>query len=107
MEKYSPGIEMKLYVDDIRIAPEGWTQAWNAREAIGFLRTLEVTHLSLDHDLGDPGEDTGYDIMGWIEVRVYHEDFPLPDITFHTANPTGRENMQRCLDSIIRRESDK
>ena len=97
---------MKLYVDDIRIAPEGWVQAWNAREAIEQLRTLTVTELSLDHDLGDPGEDTGYDIMGWIEVRVYHENFPLPDIKFHTANPAGRENMQRCLDSIQRRLDD-
>ena len=95
---------MKLYVDDIRIAPAGWTQAWNASEAIGHLATREVTELSLDHDLGDPGECTGYDIMGWIEVRVYHDDFPLPKIKFHTANPVGRDNMQACLDGILRRQ---
>lgn len=96
---------MKLYVDDIRIAPEGWVQAWNAREAVNFLQTREVTHLSLDHDLGDPDEDTGYDIMCWIEIQVYHEDFPLPEITFHTANPKGRENMQAALDAIKRRQN--
>jgi len=94
---------MKLYVDDIRIAPEGWVQAWNAHEAIKFLHDRKVTHLSLDHDLGDPGEDTGYDIMCWIEVRVHLDDFPLPEIKFHTANPTGRDNMQACYDSIKRR----
>lgn len=94
---------MKLYVDDIRIAPEGWVQAWDAMEAIDLLKTLEVTHLSLDHDLGDPDEPTGYDIMGWIEVRVHFENFPLPEIKFHTANPTGRANMQAALDAIKRR----
>lgn len=94
---------MKLYVDDIRIAYRGWTQAWNAREAINFLETRQVTHLSLDHDLGGTNDPTGYDIMKWIEVQVYMEDFPLPEITFHTANPTGRANMQAALDAIKRR----
>ena len=94
---------MKLYVDDIRIAPEGWVQAWDAKEAIEQLSTLTVTDLSLDHDLGDPGEDTGYDIMKWIEVRVHHDGFPLPAIKFHTSNPAGRANMQAAYDSIRRR----
>jgi hypothetical protein len=80
---------MKLYVDDVRIAPDGWAQAWNAKQAIKYLAHGNVTHLSLDHDLGDPNEDTGY----------------LPEITFHTANPTGRKNMQAALDAIIRRQN--
>lgn len=96
---------MKLYVDDIRIAPEGWVQAWNAAQAIKMLSSGEVTELSLDHDLGDPGQATGYDIMLWIEFGVEVNDFILPIINFHTANPAGRDNMQRCLDSIIRRQN--
>lgn len=96
---------MKLYVDDIRIAPEDWTQAWNAREALDILKGREVTHLSLDHDLGDPGEPTGYDIMCFIEMWVYDNEFILPEITFHTANPVGRANMQACLDGILRRQN--
>ena len=91
---------MKLYVDDIRIAPEGWVQAWNAREAINILRDNKVTELSLDHDLGDPGEDTGYDIMGWIEMHVYYNNMKLPNIKFHTANPVGRKNMEAVYNSI-------
>ena len=97
---------MKLYVDDIRNSPECWVQAWDARQALKHLATREVTHLSLDHDLGDPGESTGYDIMMWIEVRVYLENFPLPEIKFHTANPAGRANMQAALDAIKRRLND-
>ena len=94
---------MKLYVDDIRIAPKGWTQAWNAQEALDFLETKEVTHLSLDHDLGNTFDKTGYDIMKWIELRVYMDNFPLPEIKFHTSNPAGRDNMQAALDAIKRR----
>ena len=96
---------MKLYVDDIRIAPEGWVQAWNVKQALKFLSAEEVTHLSLDHDLGDADDNTGYDIMKWIELRVYMENFPLPEITFHTANPTGHANMQAALDAIKRRQT--
>lgn len=98
---------MKLYVDDIRIAPEGWVQAWNAKEALQFLKKGNVTHLSLDHDLGDPEEPTGYDIMCWIEQWVYVERIPLPEIKFHTANPTGRDNMQAAYDAILRRQHNK
>jgi len=96
---------MKLYVDDIRIAPEGWEQTWNARETLKVLKEGKITHLSLDHDLGDVGEPTGYDIMCWIEMAVYDNMIPLPEINFHTANPAGRDNMQACLDAIIRRQN--
>lgn len=97
---------MKLYVDDdlnYRITPEGWARAVDYREAIKYLSTGNVTHLSLDHDLGDPDAPTGYDIMEWIERSVEFDGFILPDINFHTANPTGRANMQAALDSILRR----
>lgn len=94
---------MKLYVDDIRIAPEGWMQAWNAKEALSFLSTGVVTELSLDHDLGGL-QPTGYDIMRWIEEESYTNDqFVVPNIIFHTANPVGRENMEAAYAAILKR----
>ena len=95
---------MKLFVDDERIAPEGWTLAVTAKQAFNHLETGNVTHLSLDHDLGSAALATGYDIMKWIEYKVETEDFKLPVITFHTANPVGRKNMQATLDAILRRQ---
>ena len=95
---------MKLYVDDIRIAPAGWEQAWDFKEAIKYLETKKVQKLSLDHDLGSSLGATGYDIMKWIEYQVEMEGFPLPDIVFHTANGVGRQNMQAALDAILRRQ---
>jgi hypothetical protein len=43
--------------------------------------------------------------MNWIEQAVAFEVITLPEITFHTANPTGRKNMQACLDAILRRQN--
>lgn len=51
---------MKLWLDDVRPAPEGWTRAYTAAEAIDLLKIAlnvgdELDDISLDHDLGaDP-----------------------------------------------------
>jgi hypothetical protein len=52
---------MKVYLDDERVAPEGWYQVRWPEEVIELLESGEVTHLSLDHDLGDDKHGTGYD----------------------------------------------
>lgn len=87
---------MKLWVDDTRPAPEGWTLARTADEAMYYLRnhTLsggDLVELSLDHDLGTVA--TGYAIALLI---VEHGYWPK-DIYFHTANPVGRWNMYQLL----------
>ena len=57
---------MKLWVDDIRKMPS-WYDVWakDADEAIAVLSMKKVTHLSLDHDLGDKKD--GITIANWIE----------------------------------------
>ena len=99
---------MKLWVDDIRLPPDGWVWAKNYDQAIDLLKTNEVSNLSLDHDLGDENEKTGYDIMRWIEEKAFFDaDWSLPRIKFHTSNPAGRRNMNACLLAIKRRMRDK
>jgi hypothetical protein len=44
---------MKVFLDDLRTAPRGWVLVSWPDEAIQLLKTGSVTHLSLDHDLGD------------------------------------------------------
>lgn len=95
---------MKLWLDDKRPAPEGWQHVRTALEATTTLYGRCVTHLSLDHDLGDKVFGTGYDVCRWLEAAVVDDPtFPMPVVTLHTANPVGRQNMQRALDSIARR----
>ncbi|GHG25905.1 MULTISPECIES: cyclic-phosphate processing receiver domain-containing protein [Amycolatopsis] len=75
----------RLWVDDLRPAPPGWTWAKSSAEAIAFLRDGEFAALSLDHDLG--GEDTTRPVVLWL---CEHDRWPA-EVRVHTANPVGRE----------------
>ncbi len=93
---------MKVYLDDQRTPPEGWTHVRTAQEAIEVLKTGKVTEISLDHDLGDDAAGTGYDVVLWIEEAVFARDFDPPAITVHSANPSGRRRMEAGVESILR-----
>ena len=94
---------MKVYLDDERVAPEGWVQVRWPDEAIKLLKTGAVTHLSLDHDLGDDQRGTGYDVLLWIEQEVALYKFIPPDVMqVHSANPAGRKRMLAAIDSIVK-----
>ena len=67
---------IKLWVDDIRPAPEGWHWAETVTEAIRILDTAEVTELSLDHDIS-------------YKVSIGHGD-PRPFCSPETFEPVAR-----------------
>jgi hypothetical protein len=94
---------MKVYLDDVRPAPDGWVLVRTAHEAIAALEAGGVTHISLDHDLGDDGVNgTGYTVACWIEETVALRGFVPPEITIHSANVVGRARMARAIESIER-----
>lgn len=93
---------MKIYLDDERSAPEGWVQVRWPDEAIKLLEAGGVTHLSLDHDLGDDQRGTGYDVLLWIERQVALQSFVPPEITIHSANPAARQRMIAAVDAIMK-----
>ena len=100
---------MRVYLDDIREAPQGWVRAHTPEEVIDFLCLGDVEELSLDHDLGlgsGCAERTGYDVLRWLEEAVATGawTFPLPEIRIHSANPVGRRRMEQAIDSIQRRD---
>lgn len=81
---------MKLWVDDLRPAPEGWSLAKNIDEAKDALEGGEVDETSLDHDLGEGHGREGYDFVLWMaEYGVWPEN----SLTVHSANPPGAEKM--------------
>jgi translation initiation factor 2 alpha subunit (eIF-2alpha) len=96
------GLEMKLFVDDLRDPPDSsWVVARSYNEAIDKLKTGEVEILSLDHDLGL--DLTGYDIISWLEKKIYRDEMKSPkEILVHSANPVGVENIKRAIKSIER-----
>ncbi len=96
-------VAVKLWLDDVRPAPEGWILVRTAHEAIAALQAGGVTHISLDHDLGDDDAfGTGYDVACWIEEAVALRGFVPPEIAVHSANVVGRARMARAIESIER-----
>lgn len=98
---------MKIFLDDVRPCPHDWTLAKNYKECIDFLKTGNVTHLSLDHDLGDDENGTGYDVVCWIEVETALNDFSPPILTIHSANPFGRKRMSSAIERIETLQTEK
>jgi hypothetical protein len=98
---------VKVWLDDLRPAPAGWVHVMTVGEAIALLESGEVEELSLDHDLGLVGEQereqTGYDVLTWIEQRVVTHGFVPPKLSVHSANPPAHERMLRAIESIGRR----
>jgi Cyclic-phosphate processing Receiver domain len=83
---------IRLWVDDLRPAPDGWTLATGSAEAIHLLSTEVVAELSLDHDLG--GDDTTRPIVLWM---CQHEIWPAR-VYVHSANPVGVEWLVGMID---------
>lgn len=81
----------------------GWTRVYWPEEAIALLKAGEVSHISLDHDLGDDDRGTGYDVVLWIEEAVFTKGFKPPFMQVHSANSSAREKMQRGIDNITRK----
>lgn len=80
---------MKLWLDDIREAPEGWKWVNTVEEAINLISTGEVVEASLDHDLGD-GQQEGYRLVLWM---AENDVWPSDAISVHSSNPPGSERM--------------
>ena len=92
---------MKIFLDDERPAPEGFLLVRWPDEVIQLLEHGQVTHLSLDHDLGDDERGTGYDVLLWLEEKVITEGFKPPErITIHSANASAWTKMSQAIDSI-------
>ncbi len=90
---------MKIWVDDLRPVPEGYEWAKSVNQAIALVEKAEANEekvelLDLDHDLGDYYADGGDAIrlLDWLTERGTF--YP---IRIHTANPVGRENMERVI----------
>lgn len=77
---------MKIFLDDERATPDGWMRVYWPDEAIDWLKTGQVTEISLDHDLGDDERGTGYDVVLWIEEAVATQNFMPPKMMVHSAN---------------------
>ena len=96
---------MKLWIDDVRPAPENYFLAKTVNEAkatIEFFenvlmrarpdRTIEL--IDIDHDAGDYAQFGGdyIKLLDWLEETG--RNYP---IRIHSMNPVGVENMRRII----------
>ncbi len=95
---------MKIWVDDLRPAPNGYIWCKTVNDAKNLINTLlnksdfnGVSVIDLDHDAGIFAKQGGdyIKLVDWlVELVVTNElnptKFPL---AFHTMNSVGKENM--------------
>lgn len=94
---------MKLWVDDIRPAPEGWYQARSVNVAkemiIANYPNIEI--ISLDYDSGDYNKFGGdyINILKWLEEAEYQYNRKIATflIHIHSMNPVGVQNMRNII----------
>ena len=97
---------IKVYLDDLRTPPVGFTLVKDARTAIELITEdwEIIEEISLDHDLGDEElYGNGYQVVCEIEDFVFNtRPTHLPYIHVHSANPIGRKRMEYGIRNIER-----
>lgn len=90
---------LKIWVDDVRPAPEGyiWLKSVNeAKRYISMIYSYGVTDimLSVDHDAGDYAKDGGdyIEILNWLE-EIGYDGY----IHIHSMNAVGKINMRNII----------
>lgn len=84
---------MKLWVDDERPAPEGWTWVKTVAETIAALRENEVTEMSLDYSLAN-WED-GSMVVYWLQKNI--EYYPSVSVVAHSGSASGCALLERVI----------
>ena len=96
---------MKIWLDDIREAPEGYVWVTSVNDAKELIKLTEskqkhmicddyITLIDCDHDLGQYALDGGdaVKLLDWLEETG--RSYP---IRIHSQNPVGAQNMRRII----------
>ena len=94
---------MKLWVDDVRPAPNGYTRVKSVWDAIEVIKEAEppidfygeaITLIDVDHDAGAYATFGGdyINLLNWLEETG--RNYP---IRIHSMNPVGAANMRRII----------
>lgn len=88
---------IKLWLDDVRPTPDGWTRAHSVNEAKKLMAENTVLYASLDHDLGDFEPDGG-DGPKFTDWCAEMGRWPVEGIRVHSSNPSGVRTMLATID---------
>ena len=91
---------MKLWIDDVRPAPEGYVWCKSVNEAkFKIVESIQLRfskpYLDIDHDAGEFISDGGdyIKLLDWCEEMGYDIS-----IHIHSMNPGGVQNMRRIIE---------
>lgn len=98
---------VKVYLDDKRPTPNGYVRAFWPEDVQLFIESLNVTELSLDHDLGDDEHGTGNDVVCYVEEKVYFTDYVAPKISVHSDNSSAKAKMMLGINNIINKQKER
>jgi len=99
------GIGLRLWIDDLRPAPdETWDTVTTSEAAIALLTNFQREGMlwcpreavSFDHDLG--GDDTSRPVVIW----MIQNNFRFDNYYVHSANPVGQEWLNGMIDRYLR-----
>ena len=110
---------MKLWIDDVRPAPEGYIHVYTVQQAVNeiircnketdfllsqyilgcierelferCMKVFTIEEISCDNDLGEY-EAEGYKLLDWLEAT--NRNYP---IRIHSANPVARQRMRAII----------
>ena len=98
-EDFRRVIGIKLWIDDVRPAPEGYIWCHSVYRVIKEIGIAEMNGetielLDLDHDAGDYWQYGGdyIEVLDWLEETG--RNYP---IRIHSMNPVGVSNMRRII----------
>ena len=91
---------LKIWVDDVRPAPEGYIWLKSVNEVKKYLAdphilcNYEISLIDLDHDAGDYAKDGGdyIRILDYLEMVGYNGDLRI-----HSMNAVGVQNMRNII----------
>lgn len=95
---------MKLWIDDVRPAPEGYVHKHSVTAAMAYIEIcekeseyyplLKIELIDIDHDAGNYANDGGdyIKLLDWLEETG--RNYP---IHIHSMNPVGVANMRRII----------
>lgn len=92
---------MRLWIDDVRPAPDGWIWCKDTNSALRYIVTScnEIEEISIDHDAGV--NSFGGDFINVLNEMERLSRLGKLDVHFaihiHSMNPVGRENMRRII----------
>lgn len=103
---------MKIWLDDDRDAPGGWTRAKTVEEVATLLLNVgkNVECMSLDYSLGISSsvKDQGVGVILWLIEQVMRDStLYVPEIRIHSGSISGSELMREqrsVLYAMIGRE---